>query len=129
MDAKPAKAWWLDLDADGVQVIARLPVIVQQGRPAATDGFVLSMPLMDTTVTDMRLVALSAPSGQDVEQAIADIGGTLVSHIMQEGHCEMLAAVPFSVADVAVESLTRLSDNPMVIRGYVGGYWTPIALS
>ncbi|TLP46818.1 MULTISPECIES: chorismate mutase [Cohaesibacter] len=127
--AKAERAWWLSLAADGVQVISRLPVIAQPGRPAAAPAFVLSMPLMDTTVPDVRLVALSAPSSKGAEAAIARIGGDIVSQVMEEGHCEILASVPFSVSQVTVESLTRLSDNPMVIRGTVGGYWTPIALS
>lgn len=110
-------------------MISRLPVIAQPGRPAAKTAFVLSMPLMDTTVPDVRLVALSAPSAKGTDEAIARIGGNVVSQVMEEGHCEILAAVPFSVAQVEVESLTRLSDNPMVIRGTVGGYWSPIALS
>ena len=127
--AEADRAWWLPLSTDGVQVISRLPVIAQPDRPAATTAFVLSMPLMDTTVPDIRLVALSAPSATGIEKAVARIGGDIVSKVMEEGHCELLVAVPFSVAEVEVESLTRLPDNPMVIRGTVGGYWTPIALS
>ncbi|WP_180966780.1 chorismate mutase [Cohaesibacter celericrescens] len=123
------KAWWIPLSDKGVQVIARLPVIAQAGRPAAKDCFVLSMPLMDTTVPDIRLVALSAPSGSGVDDAITSVGGGILSRVMEEGHCEILAAMPFSVSNVEIESLTRLADNPMVIRGNVGGYWSPIALS
>ncbi|WP_316863073.1 chorismate mutase [uncultured Cohaesibacter sp.] len=122
-------AWWIPLSMQGVQVIARLPVINQVDRPAALDAFVLSMPLMDTSVPDMRLVALSAPSSEGVQSSVEAIGGQLVSCVMQEGHCECLAAVPFSVADVAVEKLTRLADNPMIIRGTVGGFWSPVSLS
>ena len=122
------EAWWLPLSDQGVQVIAQLPVITQAGRSAETEAFVLSMPLMDTTVPDMRLVALSAPSCDGVETAVADVGGDIVSKVRHQGHCEILASVPFSVADVDVEKLTRLPNNPMVIRGTVGGYWTPIAL-
>lgn len=123
-----ARAWWVGLSSDAVQVIARLPVIEQQGRPAHHDALVLSMPLMDTTVPDTRLVALSAPSGEGVEKAVEAIGGKIISHVLEEGHCEILAAMPFSVADVKIESLTSLSDNPMVIRGNVGGYWSSISL-
>lgn len=125
----PEKAWWLPLSADGVQVISRLPVISHPDRPAAADAFVLSMPLMDTTVPDMRLVALSAPRAEGVEAAVAKVGGSIVCQVSENDHCEILAAMPFSVADVTVESLSRLADNPMVIRGTVGGYWAPIALS
>ena len=121
-------AWWIPLSRDGVQIIGRLPVIQQPGRPVDLDAFILSMPLMDTTVPDMRLVALSAPHEDGVQGAIRAIGGRLISCVMEEGHCECLVAVPFSVADVAVEGLTRLPANPMHIRGVVGGYWTPIAL-
>lgn len=126
VDAKADKAWWVNLSSDAAQVIARLPVIAQPGRPAATDAFVLSMPLMDTTVPDMQLVALSAPSDEGVDEAIAGVGGEIVSRVMEEGHCEILAAMPFSVAEVEIESLTGLSDNPMVIRGNVGGFWSSI---
>ena len=123
------RAWWLPLSEHGVQVIARLPVIVQPSRPVAHDAFVLSMPLMDTTVPDIRLVALSAPFDKGVEAAVDAIGGSVVACVMEEGNCEILAAIPFTVADVEIESLTRSPDNPMVIRGNVGGYWSPIILS
>ena len=129
VEREPEAAWWKDLSTDGLQIIARLPVIAQPGRPACKDAFVLSMPLMDTTVPDIRLVGLSAPSSEKIEESIEAIGGHIVSHVVEEGHCEILAAVPFTVAEVAVESLTRLPDNPMVIRGVVGGYWEPIALT
>ena len=128
VDADPETAWWLPLSEKGVQVIARLPVIKQKGRPVNKDTFVLSAPLMDTTVPDMRLIAVSAPSEDCVETAIGEIGGSILSRVIEEGHCEMLVAVPFSVSDVTVERLTRLADNPMVIRGNVGGYWVPISL-
>ena len=128
IEKEAERAWWIDLSREGVQVIARLPVLDQPGRSAGTDAFVLSMPLMDTTVPDMHLVALSAPSAHGVEDAVSGIGGEIVSSVVQEGHCEILAAMPFSVADVVVESLASLSDNPMVIRGSVGGYWSPIPL-
>nr|WP_319391748.1 chorismate mutase [uncultured Cohaesibacter sp.] len=126
-DAK--SAWWVNLSEDGVQVIGRLPVIKQPGRPVDLDAFVLSMPLMDTTVPDMRLVAICAPHEEGIDTAVAAMGGQMISTVMQEGHCECLIAVPFSVADVEVEKLTRLPHNPMVIRGIVGGYWSPISLA
>ena len=69
-------AWWIALSRDGVQIIGRLPVIKQPGRPVDLDAFVLSMPLMDTTVPDMRLVALSAPHEDGVEAAVSAIGGS-----------------------------------------------------
>ena len=68
--AQAHRAWWLPLSTAGVQVISRLPVIAQPDRPAATSAFVLSMPLMDTTVPDIRLVALSAPSEAGIEAAV-----------------------------------------------------------
>lgn len=122
-------AWWVPLSKDGVQIIGRLPVIRQAGRPVDQDSFVLSMPLMDTTVPDVRLIALCAPHEEGVQEAVGSIGGQLISCVMEEGHCECLVAVPFSVSDFEVESLTRSANNPMVIRGVVGGYWSPISLS
>ena len=127
VDAK--SAWWVPLSQDGVQIIGRLPVIKQPGRPVDLDAFILSMPLMDTTVPDMRLVALCAPHEEGVQEAVKGIGGQLISCVVEEGHCECLVAVPFSVADVKIEGLTRSPTNPMHIRGVVGGYWTPIELS
>ncbi len=95
-EAGANKAWWIPLSDKGVQVIARLPVIAQGGgRPAATDSFVLSMPLMDTTVPDMRLVALSAPSGEGVDEAVTGVGGSILSRVMEEGHCEILSRCHF----------------------------------
>nr|WP_321481947.1 chorismate mutase [uncultured Cohaesibacter sp.] len=122
-------AWWVPLSKDGVQIIGRLPVIKQAGRPVDQDSFVLSMPLMDTTVPDVRLIALCAPHEEGVQEAVGSIGGQLISCVMEEGHCECLVAVSFSVSDFEVEGLTRSANNPMVIRGVVGGYWSPISLS
>ena len=101
VDAK--SAWWVPLSRDGVQIIGRLPVIKQPGRPVDLDAFILSMPLMDTTVPDMRLVALCAPHEEGVQEAVKGIGGQLISCVVEEGHCECLVAVPFSVADVKIE--------------------------
>lgn len=128
-EATSSGAWWKDLGGTGVRVIARLPVIAQEGRPAAKDAFVLSMPLMDTTVPDMRLIALCAKEETGAEAAIAAIGGTIISQCAADEGLEILAAMPFSVSEVEIESLTRLDANPLVIRGEVGGYWTPISLS
>ena len=122
-------AWWLALASDGVQVIARLPVIRQEGRPVDTDAVVLSMPLMDTTVPDMHLVALAASGLESADDAIRAVGGTVLSTCAVEDRVEILSAMPFSVGDFKLERLTELADNPLVIRGNVGGYWAPITLS
>ncbi|WP_319532496.1 chorismate mutase [uncultured Cohaesibacter sp.] len=121
--------WWLTLASDGVQVIARLPVIRQEGRPVDTDAVVLSMPLMDTTVPDMHLVALAASSLEGADDAIRAVGGTVLSTCAVKDRVEILTAMPFSVGDFKIERLTELAVNPLVIRGNVGGYWTPITLS
>ena len=128
VERKPETAWWLPLSLDGVQVIARLPVIVEEGRPAAADAFVLSMPLMDTTVPDLKLVALYAAKADGVGAAIAGLGGSVVSEVNENGRCEILAAVPFSVSEATLGKLATREDNPISCRGAVGGYWTPINL-
>lgn len=128
VDAKADQAWWKDLSKDGLQVIARLPVIAQKGRPVDHDAFVLSMPLMDTTVPDIRLVAMCAQDETVASKAIEAIGGEVVSTAEGDGCVEILAGIPFSVADVKVESLTGLDDVAMKIYGEVGGYWQPLAL-
>lgn len=127
-DAVEAGAWWRDLSKDGVQVISRLPVIAQAGRPVETDAFVLSMPLMDTTVPDMRLIALSAEDKDAAEKAITDIGGVVFAEAVDADRHEILAAMPFSVADVEIERLSKVEDADIVLHGEVGGYWAPIFL-
>ncbi|MCV6574846.1 MAG: chorismate mutase [Cohaesibacter sp.] len=121
-------AWWRDLCKDGVQVIARLPVIAQTGRPVDVDAFVLSMPLMDTTVPDMRLVALGAGNAALAVPAIEKIGGSLVAKEQDGEAADFLVALPFSVADVEIEALSQQKAADFTIHGEVGGYWTPISL-
>ncbi|SNY90797.1 chorismate mutase [Cohaesibacter sp. ES.047] len=129
--------WWLSLSKREVQVIARLPVIRQEGRPVDTDAVVLSMPLMDTSVPDMNLVAIKAADRARADDAIRAVGGTILSVCDEEDGIEILATMPFSVTDFQIEGLTdraETSDDPLgansiVVRGNVGGYWSPISLT
>lgn len=126
-EANTGSAWWLELSRDGPQIIAKLPFIEQEGRPAATPSFVISMPLADTNVPDTRLVAMRASNEIDIEAMAARFGGTIAGRYCHQNQVQFLTALPFSVSDVQLEAI-EAEYSSLKIEAQVGGYWQPIDL-
>lgn len=117
-ESKPATgAWWRTLGKPaGPQIMAVLPYIVFQGRPADLPAFVISPPLSDPTPPDIRIFSVSAKSGFKPPKdcaVLADAG---------DGSGEMLVAAPnaVSVARFAAEIGGRI-DGVVEVGGCAAG--------
>jgi chorismate mutase / prephenate dehydratase len=70
--------WWHDLGKrPGAHIIARLPAIAMEGRPAALPAYVVGPPLDDDAELDLAVYVLEATG--DVHEAVAAHGGRVVA--------------------------------------------------
>ena len=85
-------AWWRALcGKDAPKVLARLPFIAIEGRPAALPCYVAAPPLNDDWAADIGLYAVSAKNG--LAAAADRLGGRLVSRAGAEALIELPATV------------------------------------
>jgi len=118
-DQDPAAgAWWGGLCKPmGPQIMAMLPFIDMQGRPADLPALVISPRLSDPTPPDIRIFALSGKGDLTPPQGCAMLG-----HMVGNGRNEMLIAVPksFDVARSASEIGGKL-ESAVEVGGIASG--------
>ena len=117
-------AWWRGLcGEDAPKVLARLPFIAMEGRPAGLPCYVVGPPLNDISPADINLYAVSAENG--LAAAAERLGGRLVSRADAEALIELPALV--EPADLAGE-LAAPGDTLSSMET-VGGFAAPIEVS
>ena len=117
-------AWWQGLcGEDAPKILAKLPFIAMEGRPAGLPCYIAAPPLNDISPADIRLYAVSAEDG--LAAATERLGGRLVSHADAEALIELPALV--EPADLAGE-LAAPGDTLSSMET-VGGFAAPIEVS
>jgi len=117
-------AWWLALcGTDAPKILAKLPFIVIEGRPAELPCYVAAPPLNDDWVADISLYAVTAENG--VAAAADRLGGRLVSRAGADALIELPATV--ELADFSAELAAK--GNELSSMQTVGGFAAPIEVS
>jgi len=117
-------AWWLGLCGENApKILARLPFIALEGRPADLPCYVVAPPLSDASFADIGLYAVSAQNG--LAAAAERFGGRLVSRAGAEALIELPA--PVEPGDLAAE-LGAAGGALSSIKS-VGGFAAPIEVS
>lgn len=124
-----ASPWWRALGGSGPRILARLPFLLTDGRPADLPALVLSPPVSEPATPDTRIVATSWPAGIDPTAALMGLGIEVLARHMGDGaSCEALIAAPADCDDAAIAAaLAAAGATPGPLRD-VGGYATPIDL-
>ena len=92
ISADSAGAWWQSLcGKDAPKVLARLPFIAMEGRPAGLPCYVAAAALHDDWAADIRLYAVNAENS--LAAAAERFGGRLVSRAGAEALIELPATV------------------------------------
>jgi hypothetical protein len=101
-----AGAWWRGLQRlNGPKIMALLPHIGVEGRPADLPAFVISPKLADPTPPEIRILAISAKGAFS-----PPAGSEILVSANEEGRSELLLAVPASsdAARIAAEAGSRV---------------------
>jgi chorismate mutase-like protein len=101
-----AGAWWRGLARPkGPKIMALLPHIGVEGRPADLPAFIISPKLADPTQPDIRILAISAKGPFN-----PPAGSEVLASANQDGRSELLLAVPASsdAARIAAEAGSRV---------------------
>jgi chorismate mutase len=114
-------AWWRALcGTDAPKILARLPFIVIDGRPAELPCYVAAPPLNDDWAADISLYAVTAQNG--VAAAANRLGGRLVSRAGADALIELPATI--ELADFAAELAAAGGEHSSMQA--VGGFAAPI---
>ena len=117
-------AWWQALCGDDApKILARLPFIAIEGRPAGLPCYVAAPPLNDGWDADITLYAVRAGNG--LAAAADRLGGRLVSRAGTEALIELPAVV--EPADFAAE--LGAAGGAFSSMEAVGGFAAPIEVS
>ena len=117
-------AWWRALcGTDAPKILARLPFIAMEGRPADLPCYVAAPPLNDGWAADIRLYAVSAENG--LAAATDRLGGRLVSRAGTDALIELPATV--EPDDFAAE--LGAAGGVLSSLEAVGGFAAPIEVS
>ena len=117
-------AWWRALcGEDAPKILARLPFIAIEGRPAGLPCYVAAPPLNDASFADIRLYAVGAQNG--LAAAAAQFGGRLVNRAGAEALIELPATV--EPGEFAAE-LGAAGEGLSPMEA-VGGFAAPIEVS
>jgi chorismate mutase-like protein len=101
-----AGAWWRGLQRpQGPKIMALLPHIGVEGRPADLPAFVIAPKLADPTPPDIRILAISAKGAVN-----PPAGSDILASANEDGRSELLLAVPASsdAARIAAETGSRV---------------------
>jgi chorismate mutase-like protein len=101
-----AGAWWRGLQRpQGPKIMALLPHIGVEGRPADLPAFVIAPKLADPTPPDIRILAISAKGAVN-----PPAGSEILASANEDGRSELLLAVPASsdAARIAAETGSRV---------------------
>ena len=119
-----AGAWWRALcGVDAPKVLAKLPFIVMEGRPADLPCYVAAPPLNDDWAADINLYAVTAENG--LAAAADRLGGRLVSRVGADALIELPAMV--EPADFAAE--LAAAGGALSSMEAVGSFAAPIEVS
>jgi len=117
-------AWWQGLcGTNAPKILARLPFIAIEGRPAGLPCYVAAPPLNDASFADIRLYAVGAQNG--LAAAAAQFGGRLVNRAGAEALIELPATV--EPGEFAAE-LGAAGEGLSPMEA-VGGFAAPIEVS
>lgn len=124
-----ASPWWRALGGTGPRILARLPFLLADGRPADLPALVLSPPVSEPVTPDTRIIATSWPAGIDPSSALmADGVEIMTRHVDGNGTCDVLMACPAALEDAEIAAtLAKAGAKHGALRD-VGGYATPIDL-
>ena len=114
-------AWWRTLcGVDAPKVLAKLPFIAMEGRPADLPCYVAAPPLNDGWAADIKLYAVSAENG--LAAAAERLGGRLISRAGTDALIELPAMVE---PDDFVAELGA-ADGALSSMESIGGFAAPI---
>ncbi|AXS38848.1 chorismate mutase [Breoghania sp. L-A4] len=130
-----ASPWWRALggpQGDGTnapRILARLPFLLADGRPADMPALVVSPPVSEPVVPDTRIVATSWPAGIDPSRPLMAEGVEIMTrHIGANGTCDALLACPSTLDDATLAAALDAAGGSHGPLRDVGGYATPIDL-
>lgn len=127
LNRAPDTPWWRALGGEGPHILARLPFLLETGRPADLPALVVSPPVSEPGDPDIRVYCANWSAGARPEGALAAAGiEILARHGGEETNA--LIAVPGDMGVPAiVEVLESANAAPGPLRE-VGGYAAAIDL-
>jgi chorismate mutase / prephenate dehydratase len=115
--------WWHELGKrEGARIIARLPAIEIEGRPAALPAYVVGPPLDDESGLDLAVYVLEATG--DIEAAVAANGGRL----MASGPEACLVELPHEVGPEALAVALAETGGTLLAADRIGVIAAPLRL-
>ena len=118
--------WWRGLSGDGAQISARLPFLMQEGRPSDVPALVISRPPASDAALD--IAAYDARWSDRLPVRLMDQGIEVLSFNRSAQGVDALLAVSGDLtADAVVSACHAAGAEPDVLRR-VGGYCAPIDL-
>lgn len=117
-------AWWTRLEsAEAPKIIARLPFVERADHPAALPVFVISRPILDAAVEEMRLYSVRIDSGAAALPAgLADI---LLKAATSDDKADLLVSVgPRRTIEDVLSALRHAGAVPGAVTP-VGGHAAP----
>ena len=112
--------WWDALTGPRApKILAKLPFIEIPHRPADCPAYVVGPPLKESTLPDIRTLAMADAPG--VETAILAHGGTIVGR----AEAELLAELPIAAT---LDDIAAAAGRPPQNVRDVGGFYQPIRL-
>ena len=124
-----ASPWWRALGGSGPRILARLPFLLTDGRPADLPALVLSPQVSEPVTPDTRINATSWPAGIDPSRELmADGIEIMTRHVDRNGICDVLLACPAALEDATIAATLEKAGAKHGALRDVGGYATPIDL-
>ncbi|PTW60868.1 chorismate mutase [Breoghania corrubedonensis] len=119
--------WWRALGGSGPHILARLPFLLETGRPADMPALVLSPPVSEPGDPDISVYCVTWMAGKRPDNALAQAGIEILARHTSEG-TDALIAVP---GDVTIDAIAAILQDAGAEPGplrEVGGYAAAIDL-